>query len=255
MNMRNYDWISKLVRAPADAPAGADPKPSADVAASADTTAPAETASPALVPQAPDHSWVPEKFVKDGTPDFAALRAEYDELAARMTAAPESADGYDLTIPADLDYGDLKLPEGFGFELSQDEAVKPLLDDMRGLLHKHHLPKEAAGEFLGLMARYKAFEVAEGMKTMEAEMSALGANGATRIADITRSLEAKLPKELADAVKAAVTSANGVRALEKLLTPSTISTGPASPATPDTAGMTPRQKIDHANMQAMQKRA
>lgn len=261
MNMTGRNWISKLVRAPADG--GAPPADPGNPGAVAPGTEPPAAASPQVTePAAPDYSWVPEQFMKDGKPDTAALRADWDAMTAdkaRLSERdiPTDAAGYELSLPEDLTFEGM--PEGFKFEISQDEAVKPLLDEMRSVLHKHQLPQEAASEFLGLMAKYQAYELASTATQNEAryttEMAALGANANTRVSEVIRLLDAKLPKEQADGLKAAATSANGVRALEALLSPSRVPSTPASPAGPDTANMTPRQKIDYANQQQAQRRA
>lgn len=141
--------------APAD-PANPDPAP----------------ADPAPVDPAPtvevDYSFLPDEFRQDGATDIEGFRAKYDDLATRVAQheealadVPEDASGYEFAVPDDIDYGDLELPEGFGFELKTDDpALKPVFDEFGGLLHKYNLPKDAAKDFMGALAKYRAAEYA-----------------------------------------------------------------------------------------------
>lgn len=244
------------MRAPADGGAPAPVEPAQPAAE------PAPANNPPPSQPGPDFSWLPATFVKDGQPDLDAFRQSYEELASykaqRDEAAagiPASADEYVLAIPENLSFGELELPEGFAFKLSEDERVQPLLAEMRSVLHKHQLPNEAAGDLLGLMARYEAIHVADHYKAQRAEAEALGPQAQQRIATINRALEAKLPADQVEAIKAATTTANGVRALEKLLTATPISTGPSTPAGPDIENMTPAQRLEYANAQQARRRA
>jgi hypothetical protein len=248
MNMKHTDWTQRLVKAPADGGAGS----------LLDTAAPAAEPNAQAAP-ADDHSWVPEQFVKDGKPDFTALRTQFDELstfkAQRDEAAatiPESADGYDLAVPADLSFGEMELPEGFKFELANDERTAPLLGELRDFLHKNQLPAEAGPALLGMMARYEAMAVSDGYANLKREKAALGSNADARMTEVSRALEAKLPADLATALKAAATTANGVRALEKLLSAPALSAGTTTAPGADTESMTPSQRLAYANSQSAQ---
>jgi hypothetical protein len=181
MNMKHTNWTQRLVKAPADGGAGSL----------------LETAAPATpdTATADDHSWVPEQFVKDGKPDFTALRTQFDELSTyksqrdeAVAGIPESADGYDLAVPADLSFGELELPEGFKFELANDERTAPLLGELRDFLHKNQLPAEAGPALLGMVARYEAIAVSEAYANFEREKAALGSNAKARIGEVSRAL-------------------------------------------------------------------
>jgi len=52
---------------------------------------------PDIESEAPDYSWVPKKFLKDGEPDLQALSRSYQALEKRLgsrSLAPESVDDY-----------------------------------------------------------------------------------------------------------------------------------------------------------------
>lgn len=208
------------------APGGTEPDPQ-----TTDTAAPA----------APDYSWVPDAYKGDNGPDTAKFREDYDAYAAakaqldeRLAAVPEAPDGYDFTL-GDLKFDDIEgLPEGFSIKsLADEEAFKPLYDQLGTVLHKHGIPGEAAKEINGLLARYEAVKVAEGMKAGKAELEKLP-NYQSRIATVERALASKLDADMATALKAATTTAAGIKALEKLLSPS----GPkASTPHPATSGL------------------
>lgn len=216
--------------------------------------APVEPVVAPVVPEAPDLSFIPESYHVEGKPDLAAFKAGYDELAAFkaqrdevLAGIPENADGYDLTIPDTIDFGDLELPEGFKFELSDDPAVAPLLGEMRAMLHKHSLPKEAAGELLGLMAKYQAIDAAKGMAAWKAGRADLGANAQSRIDNVARMLDSKLPAPMAAALKGMADNSNAFKALEKLLSPVGLQAPAPQPTGVDTEKLTPTQRLNLAN--------
>lgn len=214
---------------------------------------PAPVVAP-VVPEGPDLSFIPESYHVEGKPDLDAFKAGYDELAAfkaqrdeALAGIPESADGYDLTIPDTIDFGDLELPEGFKFKLSDDPAVAPLLGEMRAMLHKHSLPKEAAGELLGLMAKYQAIDAAKGMAAWKAGRADLGANAQSRIDNVSRMLDSKLPAPMAAALKGMADNSGAFKALEKLLSPVGLQAPASQPIGVDTEKLTPTQRLNLAN--------
>lgn len=250
MNVKNF--YSKLTMLPPDGAAPGTP-PAADPAAAP----PAPADPPAAAPAAPDYSWAPESFVKDGQFDAQGLRASYDELSAfkaqvdeARAAVPGKPEDYQMTVPDSIDMGDLPLPDGFKFELSDDPRIAPVMDGMKGFLHKHHLPQEAASELLGLLGKYEAIGYSDLYASTKKEAEALGPQAEARVATVVRSLESKLPADLATALKAATYTANGVKALETLLKPTTFGAPPGSPPGVDTENMTPAQRLAYANQKA-----
>jgi hypothetical protein len=200
---------------------------SPDGAPAADPAAPA----PAPAPAAPavDLSFVPADFHKDGAPDIDAFRAHYEGLVAEQTKRAEAPkapeDGrYQFAIPDGLDYG-VKLPEGMKIELAADDpAFAPIFEDLGKTMHELGLPQEAASRLVGLLARYKAAEVAKQYADVEANMAKLGATPAQRDARINtleRSLTNALPGQPVKSLMAAARmSEQAVRALEALVSKS-----------------------------------
>ena len=219
----------------AEAGAGADPQP--------------EDA-----PSTPDYSWVPETFRQDDQPDTEGFVARYDELeaaeAVRAEAAarvPEAPDGYVLDLPEDMDYGDLELPEEFAFQLDEAEDMAPVIGELQGFLHKHGLPPEAAQEALRILARYEATKFSRGYAAARADFDALGPTASSRVATVTRSLESLLPPDQVKAIKDATGTANGLRAVETLLSKQSMRSAPPQPSGADVSKMSASQKLEHAN--------
>lgn len=245
MKVNNYWAESRIYRNAPDAPGGA---PEAD--------------PPVEQTEAPDPlAWVPETFRTDDAVDTDGFLARFQELEAeaasrqeQIGAVPESPDGYEIGIPEDIDFGDMELPEGFKFELSDDPAIEPILNELKATLHKHQLPPTAAGEFMGVLAKYEASRVAQGLSAAKAEMDTLGSAAQSRISNIARKLDASLPADQASALKAATTTAAGVKALEAIFRPRSMAAPASQPATPDLEAMTPRQRLDYANSSAAQGR-
>lgn len=227
MNLMQKLNLPRPVWAPQDDQSAAPVEPPAgDPPAEPDANAPPPDA-PAGDPQAPDYSFLPEEFRKDGANDIDGFRARFDDLAAQaaqreeaLADVPEDATGYEFAVPKDLDFGDLELPDDFGFELKTDDpALAPVFEEFGGLLHKYNLPKSAASDFMGALAKYRAAEYAPLYAQSKAEMKSLGAAADSRIANIDRVLTSRLPADQAEALRAAATTANGVKALEALLQP------------------------------------
>ena len=206
-------------------------------------------------PPAADYSFLPEKYRSGEAPDIDGFKAHYDELVSAqamreeaLAGVPEDAAGYEFAVPDDLDFGDLELPEGFSVNLkSDDPAMAPLFEGLGGFLHKNNLPKEASGELMGLLAKYEAAKFSPLYVLSKSELGSLGTSGQSRIANIERALTSRLPAELAGALKGATTTANGVKALEKLLAPRTLSTPTPQPNAEDLDNMSPYDKLKLAN--------
>ena len=212
------------------APAGEGTAPAAD-------PAPVE---PAV--QAPSFDWVPESYRSDDGPKWDEFKSHYNDLAAEkaireeaMAGIPESADGYELAIPDDLDYDEMELPEGYSVDIDpENETLKPIFGDLRGFMHEHKLPPEAGKALMGMLARYEATTYSEGFSRAKEDFAKLGPSASQRVERIERRLDTSLPADLATALKAATGTADGVRALEKILStkeataPSTAQTGAAA---------------------------
>jgi hypothetical protein len=208
------------------------------------------TPEPGSAPDAaPDYSFLPEQYRSGEAPDIEGFRAHYDEMAARIAVmeesageVPEDAAGYELAVPDDLDFGDLALPEDFSVEIKSDDPVMaPLLGELGGFMHKHGLPKDAASEVMGLLAKYEASKFSESYQLANQQMEALGATAESRISNVERALQSRLPPNLVDGLKAATRTADGVKALEKLLSVrGPTAPTPQPPTTADDDGLSAR---------------
>ena len=240
MNLMNYyGWKNQLTRS-ADDGAGSGGEPVPD-----------ETAVDAAVEQtAPDYSFLPEQFLSDDGPDLNGFKEHLEGLDAaqarwneRQATIPEDAAGYEFTIP-EIDYKAMGLPEDFKLEVSaEDEDLAPLLTEMGGVLHQHGVPKEAAPALMGILAKYEATAHLRGTKAAEASMQRvaeeLGSKAEARISTVQRTLEQRLPEGQAKGLMAALSSADGVKALETLLSPRGLGGAPSTP--------TPRTVQDDLN--------
>lgn len=234
---------------PVDQPAAGDPPPAADPP----NSAPDQAAAPA--PTEVDYSFLPDEFRQDGANDIEGFRARFDDLTAQsaqreeaLQDVPEDGSGYEFSIPDDLDFGELDLPEGFTFNLKTDDpAMAPVLEEFGGLLHKYNLPKSAASEFMGALAKYQAAEYAPLYAQSKAEMKTLGSGADSRVANIDRALTSRLPTDQAAALKAATTTANGVKALEALLQPRSMKTPNPTPSTTDFEGLSGSARLKAIN--------
>jgi len=162
----------------------------------------------------------------DGAPDLGKFTAHYQDLVARdaqrAQAEAEIPREYTFALPDGLSFSDIEGAEGFKVELTPDDPLlKPLYSELGEVLKEARAPAGAAGKLMGVLARYQATMYADAMKAMEKDMAALGTptQQEARIASVTRAIETRLPAEEATALKASLTSAKAITALEKLLGP------------------------------------
>lgn len=199
--------------------------PSASAAPTAEPAPGAEPDPAPVEPTAPDYSFLPEAYRGDDGPDVDGFKTHYDDLIAEkairdeaMAGVPEDAKGYEFAAPTEVDYGDLDLPEGFAIELRpEDPTMAPLFEELGGMLHDLKAPAEATGKFMQMLAKYEAAKYAPMHAAGKAEMEALGTAAEARITKVNHAIDTRLSADEATALKAATTTANGVRALEKLL--------------------------------------
>lgn len=212
---------------------------------------------------APDYSWAPESFVKDGALDTEGFRAKYDELAAfkaqedeRLASLPTDPAQYELRVP------ELNLPDGvelpkdangnpIPFHLDEDDPELPAL---RQLAMDLKLDQGGLDKILHLYAVREARAAHERNKVATEERSKLGPEADSRISEMKRQIGARLPKEMAEAIMDGISSADALRGLERLLSTGTRSTT-TPPARQDFGTMSPIDLLDMASRQKQQKSA
>jgi hypothetical protein len=156
-------------------------------------------------------------------------------------------EAYEFAIPADLKFEGL--PADYALEL---DTADPLFGELGGVLKELGAPAEAAGKLTSLLARYIAGKDAADHAAWQKDMAQLGtpAQQSARSKDVLRKLETLLPADQADALFSGPRiSADGIRALETLITKRGMSAPPATPQGQDIENLTPMQKLQLANRQ------
>lgn len=221
---------------------------------------------------APDLSeFIPEQFKKDDGFDLASFRQTYDDLSAfkaaeddRMAALPKEAAEYEFFLPEDHAF-----PEGFNPELlaTTDEegnrlefdaskmldANDPDIPAVQEILKELGAPKEAMGKIASIMVNREIRQTMKAMEQAGEEKKSLGPDADNRINTVTRTLNARLPKEQATAIADSITSADALRGLEALMKKIGATT-PAAPGKPDYSEMSVDDRI-LAGLQQRGKRA
>ena len=234
-------WNHRLVRSPEDG-TGAGEAPG--------TPAPANpAATPA--PTAPDYSWMPAPYVKDGQPDFASFSAHYTELAAdaaRRAEVPGAPEAYTYALPEGMTFEGL--PPDMSIRIAADDpALAPLFEELGAFAKGLNLPQEAVTGMMGLLGKYEASRAASAYAAQQADVATLAPTPAAREARIAAVAD-KIAKAIPDArqaaaLKAAVQTADGVRALETLFSRGLGPTSPApQPAGAHLAGLTGKRLLD-----------
>lgn len=233
------NWTNRLVRSPEDGAGSGTPPVEAQ---GTDPPAGQEAAAP------PAHdfaAWVPPTYLKDGQPDFAAFSAHYSELAAeaaRRAEAPQPPETYAFDLPEGMTFEGL--PPDTTIQIGVDDpAFAPLFEELGTFAKGLGLPQEAVTGMMGLLGKYEASRTAAAYAAHQADVATLGPTPAARQARIA-AVSDKIAKAVPDAkqaaaLKAAVQTADGVKALETLFSRSLGPTVPASqPPAANLAGLT-----------------
>jgi hypothetical protein len=176
----------------------------------------------------------------EGKPDLGKFVPHYQELVADAAKRAERAaqvpqDGnYAYDLPADLKFDGLDLPEGFKVESTMGSPeYQPLVADLSAMLKDVGAPAEMGGKIAALLAKKEAIDYAEATKAFKADMAQLGtpAQQQARIETINRNLQTKLPADQAEGLLKAIRSSAAVKALENLLTGSSLNTPAPAPNT------------------------
>lgn len=221
---------------------------------------------------APDLSeFIPEQFKKDDGFDLSAFRQTYDDLSAfksaeddRMAALPKEASEYEFFLPEDHVFPEGFDPEAFkttdedGNKLEFDasrmlDANDPDIPAVQEILKELGAPKEAMGKIASIMVNRELRQTMKAMEQAGEEKKALGPDADNRINTVSRTLNARLPKEQATAIADSITSADALRGLEALMKKIGTTTAPA-PGKPDYSEMSVDDRI-LAGLQQRGKRA
>lgn len=178
--------MGRLMRAP-DGHEGGDPP--ADPPANEDGD-----------PPAPDFAFLPAEILKDGTIDAAALRTHYETLAPKAADIPATADDYTIEPLEGVDMDQMK--------------ASPLFGTLRTAAHKAGMGNAA---FQTVVQEYVGQEIKRGNETYNAEVAKLGENGKARIDSVANWLGSRLDAEEVAGLQGAISTAAGVRAIEKLM--------------------------------------
>jgi hypothetical protein len=225
-------WFDKLNRQAPDVPGGS-PDPT-----------PATPAVPEPTP-GPDLSFIPADFHVDGKPDLGKFTTSYQELVARdaqraeaeaaaKAAIPEG--DYAFTLPEDLKFDGLDLPENYRLDLlTEDETMKPLFAGLSGFLKANSLPAAASTELMGMLAQYIATQDSRAYAAQKADLAKLGTPSQVeaRKSVVQRVITSRLPADQAEAILSFTTSAKALQALEALIGPNSTTPNPAPPAKSD----------------------
>lgn len=241
----NRPW-HEVLRKPADEAGSGEQTGDGTSPAASNTTTPAPAEE-----SGPDFSWLPEQYRGESGPDFDGFRTHYEDLQANLSAlteaqpqAPESPDGYDLTLPDEIDYGEITPPEWFEFDLDQDN---PLVGELRNWMHEMKMPAEASKGLVAMLARYEAQRASQADAMAQQEMQSLGQGAQARIEKVQRAVETRVRNEAQrNALLQSLTTADAVRALEELIGGSANPKPPSSPPGSDAEGLTGFRRLQAA---------
>lgn len=165
----------------------------------------------------PEHFWDADK----GAPklddlisshrDLEGWKASVESLAAQV---PEKADGYSIELPEGIDLG--KDANGNPIKWQPDEN-DPLLGPAREWALENRIPQAAFTKLLSVYAQGQAAAIKADQETLAKEREAMGAKADERVEAATKVLEAILPKGEAAELKAIMQFADGLSAVERLI--------------------------------------
>lgn len=224
MNMRNLLSKRMVWQLPGE-PAGGALAEDAPAVIPAD--APGDTSGD-TADTGPDLSFIPEEFHTDGKPDLTKFKEHY----AAVSKKPELPESYEYSVPEDINFQELGLPEGMTLDFKLDDpAVAPVLAELSATLKELGAPAEFGAKIGGLITRYEARKLAGLIEAQKAEFSGLGTpeQANQRISNVVRSMESILPADQVEALQGATKSAKAMMALEKLLGPRNLAAPAALP--------------------------
>lgn len=204
-----------------------------------DGAPPAEgAASSAITIDAIKTAGVPETYLKDGAFDIATVAKDLGELSAMRTSQaerakliPESADKYGFNLPETV-----KLPDGVSWD-PKVEFSKPVAE----WAHKRGLTQADLTELTGIYAQHQVAQHAASAKFYNDEMAKLGGEAKARLGTLFNSLKGAVGDEGAAEIAAALSTASGVQALEKLIS---LAGGPKLAA--NSAGANGKERPDYS---------
>ena len=207
-------WSFLPLRSPDGGGGGPSPEPAPTPAPAPEPT-PTPTPEPTPPPAAPVRpDWLPETAwdATAGKPtvdvaELLTLKQQHDERAGQV---PKDAAEYQVTLPEGF-----TLPDGVKFEVAADD---PLLAEARAVAHEMGLTQAQFSKIMGLRAKMDVMAHETWNATLTAEKAKLGEKAVERIDTATAFLQAKLPAAQFAALKGAVTTADGVAAVETLMT-------------------------------------
>ena len=207
-----------------------------------------------------DATSVPEQFVADGKPDLAAYKIAFEDASAfksrddeRTAGLPKDADGYTFTVPEEFEMPEgFEPPEGFKLELKEDDLRIPAI---KALAHEHKLDQGALDAFAGIWAAHEVRKIHEAAKAGADEIKKLGPNAESRMAALSRVVASRVPKDQAEAFIADLTSADSLRAAEALVASNRgAASGPNVGGQSDMGDMSIDQRLALAHQQRAEKR-
>ncbi|WP_152413169.1 hypothetical protein [Brucella anthropi] len=149
-------------------------------------------------------------FKADAYNDLVAFKANRD---AELAQVPESADKYEVRLPATFKLpDDVKVPEG-EMVLNTDD---PRIQLLREVAHSQNWSQ---AQFEDVLAMGVNMDIGDNKRLQEAaaaEREKLGSRGADRVNAVTTFLDAKIGKEHAGALRGMMFTAKQVEAFEAL---------------------------------------
>jgi len=161
----------------------------------------------------PDNYWNAES----GEANFTGFREEYDAMSVRISQIdddakdlPENADAYQITLGEEFE-----IPEGLEFSIEED----PRVEGLKTWAHENKIPQSALNELVKIHATSEIAGLTTARDEAVAERDKLGKNPGARLESVKNAVHAKLAGNpaLADALTASLTTADALRAVEKLV--------------------------------------
>jgi len=152
--------------------------------------------------------YIPEKFwdAETGQARLEDTFKSYTALEQKMAGKKQAPEAYELGFDESFDK---ELLEGLDGE---NEIIKGMMD----IAKDNDLSQDGFNKILNLVIGAEISEMKEIEEYKKNEMAQLGEHGNKRITDIKAWIDATLDKELADGLKATMSTAKAVEALEKL---------------------------------------
>ena len=153
--------------------------------------------------------WLQSKYLTDGKSQEESIAEQakaYNELSGKFGSFTGSPEAYEVTLSEELTEA--------GFEINADD---PLVESAMQFAKDSNMSQEGFNGMVELYAMQQLAEAKADQEYREGQLKALGANADSRVKNVNEWVHKNLDPELVGGLEQTLTTAESVKAIEKLI--------------------------------------